>query len=128
MYKTNIRTQFEKDWLGKGITDVIVQHPMKTVVLSGVREQENHDYFYDHGATLTVISLWAPENERFARVKGLGKVKTYEDFVKQGANEMSIGLDKLLKEYPDTVANAGREVKETLEEICVLLSSHQLVT
>lgn len=98
MPETNIRTVTEPTWLGDAIYERI-QSPL--VFLAGVREVEVHDTLLDKQCTVQPIKLWAPEQERYARLKALGKCDTWLQFKEHGQNEMSIGLGDLLDEpYP----------------------------
>lgn len=126
MPATNVRTATEPDWLANAIADRMTQD---YVVLSGVREREVHAELKLMGATLRIIKLWAPEQERFARLLANGKCKTYVEFMEHGYNEMNIGLAELLADssIPEYVTSGHRTVAETLEQLIRDLEFNMIV-
>lgn len=114
MPATNKRTKTDPHWLAAGIRDQIKS---RKVVLAGVREYQVHQGLDMYGATVHVIELWAPENERYARVLKNGKVSSYKDFVKHGDAELRIGLEGLMLSHYPTFVTTYNTPEDTLEEI-----------
>lgn len=98
-----VRTAADPDWLGKEVYQEIISHNSRTVVLTGVREIEVHQYLRNHGCEITIFEVTAPPEIRYQRLYALNKLTNAEDFLSRELKEKQMGIEDVEQEAPYTV-------------------------
>lgn len=102
--QTGERTKTEPDWLGKlvvrDMASSIAVRNRRVAVISGIREEEVHEYLRGACRELTVIELRADAPVRYERLKSGKKVKNATEFIEQDLRERALGVEEVLKNAP----------------------------
>lgn len=97
MPKTNVRTAHEPTWLGDAIARKILENSdTSIVILSGVREVEVHETLRRFDSDIAVVYIQANRGIRLERQLRNRKCNDALEFDLQDAQELEIGLDKVI--------------------------------
>lgn len=96
---TKERTKEDPNWLGEAIYERIVESLEKdltSVVVTGVREVEVHEYLRRRNLDVLGIDVVADPDIRCFRLIELGKIKDEKDFIEQELRERAMGLNEVM--------------------------------
>lgn len=91
---TGKRTKKDPTWLGKAVYTAL--YPDAVTVMSGVREQEVHDYLAGRDIDVHAFEVVAPAEIRFNRLFHLNKVSSAKDFIEQELREIELGVKQVM--------------------------------
>lgn len=103
---TGKRTKKDPTWLGKAVYTAI--YPDEVSVVSGVREQEVHDYLETQNIDIHIFEVVAPAEVRFDRLFKLQKVSSAQDFIEQELREIELGVKDVMTAAQYTIPTSPK--------------------
>ncbi|MHC1592105.1 MAG: AAA family ATPase [Candidatus Helarchaeales archaeon] len=116
-FTREIREQEGWDVVARKCLEKINHLNADIIMIDGVRNPEEIDYFREHLSDFKIIHVHASPEIRFQRLKTRGRKDdplTLEDFKKRDERELSFGIQKIIEQADFTVKN--EKTKEDLKE------------
>ena len=118
------RERYGMDIFARLIAEEVEGVEGDTVLIDGVRNPEELEYFRGKGWDVIVVAVMASPKTRYERLRARGRiddVRSYEEFLARDEREMGVGMDRVILYADYYLVNDRKDRSEAVEEAVKIL-------
>ncbi len=118
------RERFGKDFFGRKTVEEIERVGADVVLIDGVRNLEEVEYFLSRKWSVIIIVTLASPRLRYKRLRRrmrIDDVKSYEGFLARDERELSVGIDRVILRADYFIVNQKKSREEVIGKALAIL-------